>query len=473
MERRTEWRGSSLETLLSTRLSSGVGEWVERVARLGKSRGDRVYLVGGLVRDLLLGVPHRDLDVMVEGDGGRFADALAAEVGGKARKHAEFLTALVTAPDGFEIDVVTARAERYPSPAALPRVEPGDLASDLLRRDFAVNALALQIAPGPELSLVDLVGGIADLEGRSLRVLHDGSFRDDPTRLLRGVRLETRLGFRLAPETERLGREAIAEGIFDRLSGSRLRHELVLLLEEPEGALPGLERLADLGALAAFHSRLRWSPDVAAALASAEAQLATPLAAALAGPDPARLLRRWRYLWMVLALEVCGASEASEANLDAEVESLGRRLLLEGPDAEVLIGFPRRLARARAALAAMGSRARVPHVVAEALEPLSGEDLLLLARDESLRAAVELYQAKLRELRPGLRGADLVAAGEPPGPAIGEALRAVRRALWDGEVGAEGELRFALAHLARLRAASEAVNDEPAFAGAASLGGEP
>lgn len=449
MERREEWGGRPLGALLAAGLSPEAKVEVERVADLGRRRGDRVYLVGGLVRDLLLGVPHRDLDLMVEGDGLAFAAALAAEGGGSARKHEEFLTALVTLPDGFEIDVVGARAERYAAPAALPRVEPGDLRSDLLRRDFAVNALALQLSPGAAPVLVDPAGGAADLEARRLRILHAGSFLDDPTRLLRGVRLETRLAFRFDPETEARAREAVAGGIFDRLSGSRLRHELVLLLEEPEGAAPGLERLAGLGALAAFHPALRWSPEVAASLAAAEGHLAAPRARAIAAG--AAGFRRWRFLWMALSRAAAAASGGGAPAFAETIDALGARLLPEGGDAEVILGFPERLARARRELERREGGALVPHRVAEALSPLSGEELLLLAGEETLLPAIDLFVGSLRSTRSALRGADLVAAGVPPGPAVGAALRAALRARWDGEVEAGGELAFALAHLARER----------------------
>jgi tRNA nucleotidyltransferase (CCA-adding enzyme) len=438
MDRRTACQGEPLARRLESGLTPQAWAWVGQVAELGRARGERVYLVGGLVRDLLLGLPHRDLDLTLERGGGAFAEALAAEAGGTVLHHPEFGTAVYTSPDGFEIDLVTARRESYRAPATLPVVEPGDLASDLLRRDFAANALALRIAPEPEVELIDLCDGIADLERRSLRVLHPCSFVDDPTRILRGVRLEARLGFRFDPETERLARSAAMEGVFPLLSGSRLRHELVLLLEEPGSAIPALGRLAELGVLQALlpegAPHLDWNAELEKDLLRTEAALERPFAHSLADTG----LRRWRLLWMALTRSL---------GRDAEVDPVQARLLLEGGDAKVLIGFAGRLARTRESLGS--GRPPAPHQVAEALAPLSGEELVLLHLDPDaeVRRAVELYATSLRGLQIGLRGADLRAHGIPPGPALGAALRAVRRARWDGEIGRDEELDYALAQL--------------------------
>ena len=436
--------GEALARRLAAGLRPEARLWVDRVSALGRRRGERVYLVGGLVRDLLLGLPHRDLDLTIEGEGGDFAEALAdsvgaGEAGGSVLHHTEFRTAVYTAPDGFEIDLVTARRESYPAPASLPRVEPGDLASDLGRRDFAANALAIRIAPEPAPELIDLFDGAGDLERRHLRVLHSASFVDDPTRILRGVRLEARLGFRFDPGTEELARAAARDGVFSHLSGSRLRHELVFLLEEPGIAIPALARLAGLGVLAALAPEgapeLRWTPEIEADLLRTEAALAEPWAERLADTG----LRRWRLLWMALTRPLGG---------DAEVDPLQERLLLEGADAKVLAGFAGRLSRTRQALSQRSGAAR-PHQVVEALAHLSGEELLLLRidSDPAVREAAALYVDTLRALPIALRGADLRAQGIPPGPALGEALRAVRRARWDGEIGPEEELAFALTHL--------------------------
>ena len=203
------------------------------------------------MRDLLLNRENRDLDLVVEGDGPHFARLLAAELGGRVRVHEAFMTAVVVDRDELHIDVATARSEFYRAPAALPEVQTSPLRQDLFRRDFTINALAVCLGPEPSPELIDYFGGRRDLENGLLRVLHSLSFIDDPTRVLRAVRLGLRLGFEISPETLHLVEVALGEGVFSRLSGSRLRDELILLLDDPALAVRGLERLAGLGVLQA------------------------------------------------------------------------------------------------------------------------------------------------------------------------------------------------------------------------------
>src|SRR3954451_8590460 len=199
-----------------------------------------VYVVGGAVRDVLLGVEPHELDFVVEGDAVAVARRAAERLGGNVTVHDRFGTATVTAP-GATIDLAGARRERYEHPGALPDVELGaSLAEDLARRDFTVNAIALHLADG---ALTFYDGAQRDLDARVLRVLHDRSFRDDPTRLLRLARYAARLGFTPDPETDRLAAEAIADGAIETVTGSRLGAELRLLLREPQpAALLALER---------------------------------------------------------------------------------------------------------------------------------------------------------------------------------------------------------------------------------------
>ena len=173
------------------------------VAELRAAAGDRdVYLVGGAVRDLLLGAERADLDVVVEKD----ARGLAAALGGELVEHERFSTAKVALGDDLDIDIARARTETYDHPGALPEVHPADVETDLGRRDFTINAMAVPITGDAE--LIDPHGGLEDLRAGVLRVLHDGSFADDPTRGLRGARYAARLGLALDPETERLLRAA-------------------------------------------------------------------------------------------------------------------------------------------------------------------------------------------------------------------------------------------------------------------------
>jgi tRNA nucleotidyltransferase (CCA-adding enzyme) len=414
---------------LLARLPAPVRERIGRLAAVARRHGLLLYLVGGFVRDLLLGVDDRDLDLVVEGNGLSFARLLAEELGGKVlRAHPAFQTAVVIDSEGFPFDVATARSETYSAPAALPEVKAAGLREDLYRRDFTINTLALRLGPEAAPELIDDFGGLSDLGRKSLRVLHDRSFVDDPTRVLRGVRLEVRLGFRLASETRLLVDEALALGAFDRLSGSRLAAELLLLLDDPEIALPGIDRLAGLGLLVVLHPALTLDDPTRRRLREAREALAWLRREGLAAPPVAA----WRLLLLALA------GDLGETGL----AGLADRLLLVGEDRRLLTGFPARLDAARRLLR-RGNLA--PHEVEEALAPLAGEELLLLLPEGE--AWVRRYLTEFRGMTLTLRGADLMAAGVPAGPRIGKALAATRRARLDGRIAAAEELGYALARV--------------------------
>jgi len=437
LDRRAEQhreRREKIARLLEERLPAAISTRIETIARVSREAGVPVYLVGGFVRDLLLERENRDLDLVVEGDGLDFAARLARAVDGRVREHRAFLTAVVIDPEGFHIDVATARSEFYRAPAALPEVQMSALRQDLFRRDFTINTLAIRLGPDETPELIDYFGARNDLKEKTLRVLHSLSFIDDPTRVLRAVRLELRLGFRISSETRRLVEVALAEGIFDYLSGSRLREELEKLLDDPALALRGLDRLAALGVLRVLHPGLELGESIRERLRAARAAFDWYELEGLSDPP----VRAWRLLLMALALDF-------EA---AELDRLAARLMLAGEDRRLLTGLPERLARARESLATAGLPA---HRAVETLEDLSGEELLLLLAegDEEVRAWVRRVLTELRHLELKIRGADLVAAGMPQGPEIGRALEATRRARLDGliEEGREGELAFALGAL--------------------------
>jgi tRNA nucleotidyltransferase (CCA-adding enzyme) len=239
---------------------------------------DRVYLVGGAVRDLLLGRERADVDLVVVGD----ATALAARLGSKAKEHERFATAKALL-DGHEVDIATARTETYPRPGALPDVAPAEgIEADLQRRDFTINAIALPLHGAAE--PIDPYGGRADLEAGLLRVLHPRSFVDDPTRALRAARYAARFGFSLEPETEALLREAD----LDTVSADRRRAELLRLAAEPEAAR-GFELLADWGLVQPRERGIELAARAAELLASPPWREVAPhdeavLAAALGSP---------------------------------------------------------------------------------------------------------------------------------------------------------------------------------------------
>lgn len=206
-----------------------------------------VYLVGGAVRDLMLGFAQFDFDLVVEGDSAELADHLAAEIGGTTRKHSRFQTATFYSEDGLlSVDIATARTETYSKPGALPDVTPADLERDLVRRDFTVNAMAMSLWSEQLGELHEFPDATSDLAARVLRVTHDMSFIDDPTRLLRMLRYGARLGFSAEPHTEDLARAAVESGAPSTVSGARIGDELIDLLSE-RSALVAIDSMYALG----------------------------------------------------------------------------------------------------------------------------------------------------------------------------------------------------------------------------------
>jgi tRNA nucleotidyltransferase (CCA-adding enzyme) len=372
------------------------------------------YLVGGAVRDLLRGDDPKDVDIAVEGDARSAARAVAERLGRGAREYERFGTATVETP-ASTYNFATTRQESYDEPGALPRVSPASLAEDLGRRDFAINAMAIGLSGDDLGHLYDPYGGVADMEAGFVRVLHERSFLDDPTRLLRALRYAARLGFVLDPETERLAREAVAADALSTVSGARIRDELVDLLREVD-APSGIERMRELEIHSGLHPDLDPDPELVASAA---------LGAAAIGADRAI------------------------AALAALIEEAPEKLDLWLADLHLLAG--ERDAAARAARVgpriAMALRER-EHSPSELRALLGQEPLEALALALALRAPSEPILRWVSELSPvrlEISGADLIAAGLPEGPALGRALDETLNRKLDGMVsGREAELETAL-----------------------------
>lgn len=385
-------------------------------------------MVGGGPRDLFLSGRLGDLDLVVEGDGEEFARALAEVLGGTPKMHSRFGTAELK-DLGERLDIATARTERYGSPAALPEVEPGPLTEDLLRRDFSVNTLAIELGDGPPYEVLDSYNALEDMKDGRLRVLHDGSFTDDPTRILRGIRFESRLGLRLDDAAERMARTAVAEGAFDALSGDRLRREVFRLLE-PAGSIESrLGRLRELGLLSILDPGLRLSGEDLVWIGRAATELeGLP-------PDTAEV-EGWRLVFPVLY-----------GSLDQRAgEETADRLAIRPEDRDWLLGSRRDLDHAIEVLRRPSSK---PHEIDRVLRPLRREQiaLLLALGDPPVVQWTRRWLQELRFLSLTLTGQELVDAGFAPGPSIGRALEATREARLDGSITAEGELQFALNEL--------------------------
>jgi tRNA nucleotidyltransferase (CCA-adding enzyme) len=398
-------RSPSPQELLQSVRSLPAG--AELLTRLDGDPG--VYLVGGSVRDILLGGRPVDLDLVVETD----PDAVAARLGGEVVAHDRFGTATVTA-GGFDYDIARARTETYAHPGALPDVTPASLAQDLRRRDFTINALALRLGGQRAGELIALPGALEDLDARLLRVLHDRSFIDDPTRMLRLARYASRLGFEIEPHTRALAQAAVRGGALTTVSGPRIGAELRVLARESDP-------LAALGSLAGLDVDRAIDPRFGI-MDAEHGRRALELLPEDGRPDR---------LALALAVRRIPA---------AELASLFDSLAFEAGDRDAIVDAATRADDLAEALTA----AQRPSQIAAAASG-AGPELVALAGALGPAEAARKWLDELRHVGLEIGGEDLIAAGVPQGPAVGRGLRAALAARLDGHAfGRDQELRAAL-----------------------------
>jgi len=361
-----------------------------------------VYLVGGTVRDVILDREFLDVDLAVDGD----ALAVAATIGTPSGGETRFGTVTVTS-HGYRYDLARTRGERYPQPGALPEVTPAGIDADLERRDFTVNALAVGLTGARAGQLLAVPGALADIEGKRLAVLHDRSFLDDPTRLLRLARYAARLRFTIAPHTHELATEAIRNNALDTVSGTRIGNELRLLANERD-PIAAFEAAAALG--------LPWQIDADVAR---EAINVLP-------PDGRRDL---------LVLASVFGSRPSEQILP-ELDRLG----FTATDRDAIAQAATRAASLARRLAQTTSNSEIARVVGA-----SGIETVALAFSQGSPSQSLTWLRALRHLNLDITGEDLIKKGIPEGPQIGQALQAAKDALMDGlATDRESQLQVAL-----------------------------
>lgn len=403
-------------------------DWLllQHLAQIAARAGLSLYIVGGPVRDCLLRRTVTDLDLTTEGDALALARIMARELGGAWKKFDRFGTAKLILPGRSRfapIDLATTRTETYAHPGALPAVTRGTIETDLIRRDFTINAMAIRLDGARQGTLIDLHGGESDLSSGKLRVLHERSFEDDPTRLLRGVRFEQRFNFAFASETERLMAPALP--VIDRVSGDRIRHELELIFSEDQ-PLRALTRLDELGVLPQIDRDLHIDDWIAARF-QAQAALPTPRAAPLkagtrrerdAGATTDDPFTCW--VWLT-----CRLSEDS-------LTRFRQRVNLTRTDA-VDLAQVRAVRDAAETIGRLNSRSRIYRALAEYHERSLHTALTVIDQAEA-HAALRLYLNELRGVKPVLDGTRLQELGVPQGPQIGRILAEVHDALLDGVI---------------------------------------
>lgn len=413
-------RRAEIAQMIEDALPAPLLELIREASQTAAEMGYSLYVVGGFVRDLLLGTPTLDLDLVVEGNAIALAKRLQKKVGGRVTSHTRFGTAKLILDKGTypipSLDFVTARTEFYEHPTALPQVERSSIKLDLHRRDFTINTLAICLDPDRYGELLDFYGGEQDLKKGLIRVLHSLSFVEDPTRMLRAVRLEQRLGFRIEERTEELIGNAL--DLLDRVTGDRIRHELYLILKEerPEAALG---RLDELGILRQIYPGLKcddWLKErfqrLRESLEAGNWELATD------GQLP-------EISALYLALMAYRFSRR-------DLEKLVKRLKVSSDDAALLHQVNRLLFSTGELV-----KAQRPSEICHLLKYYSQPAIFVMwvASDSGpVRERLELYHRKLRFVEPEVDGEYLKAMGLKPGPLFGRILSALRDARLDGEV---------------------------------------
>ena len=394
---------------IESSLPPGNFEMTLAIAEKASSLGMPIYLVGGPVRDILMGTPVNDFDMVVEGNATLLASVVSKETGGEVVSYSQFGTATVKQGD-LRFDLVTARQETYARPGALPTVVPSTIQEDLARRDFSINAMAVPLS-GPKVGqLLDLHEGQKDLGKHLIRVLHTGSFVDDPTRILRAIRYEQRFGFQLEDRTRSALQDGVNAGALDTISGDRIRREIFLMFTEQNPVLP-LVRAGELGVLKALFAPLGDGSSVKA------------LEAYTGTPDPLLFLAG-----LVHPLNPAeGESLAARLNMPSSWTMVVRdTIALRDYCTEEDVGR------------SSNGNLRVPlGQLTSHLDQFCPTSIIanaLLTEHPGVREVLELYLSKLKQIKTSLNGKDLISLGLAEGPRVGKILGELRDALIEGSI---------------------------------------
>ncbi len=421
-------RKKNIANLLTERLPRGITSILKNLGEIADEIDLNAYLVGGLVRDVIIKRENLDVDIVIEGDGIQFAKAFADHSSAKLRSYPKFGTAVVIMPDSFKIDIATARIEHYESPAAPPEVMLSSLKRDLFRRDFTINTLAVHLNKGHYGTLVDHFGGMRDIKERSIRVLHNLSFVEDPTRILRAIRFEQRFGFKIGKLTESLIQNAIDIHCFENLSGQRFFSELKLMLME-EDPIRIIERMNGFRLLKYISPELKLTEELGDVLTKIKGIVVWFNLLYLGVTyEP------WKVYFLGLT------SYLSETAMD----NLAERMQIY--DREVLDLISARL-EARQALKELSRiRDKDNYSIYRILSPLCPEILLCSmaeARNERVKKIISTFFTKLRGTEVRLKGKDLINMGFKPGPLFKEIFEDILAAKLQGEVPTkEDEIEF-------------------------------
>lgn len=421
-------RSRMLANFMRERLPKPIIETLVRLGEIAGRLGVNAYVVGGFVRDLLLYRANEDIDVVVEGSGIEFAKTFARAHGARTHTHHKFGTAVIIFPDGFKIDVASARMEYYQFPASLPIVEMSSIKMDMFRRDFTINTLALQLNPGKFGRLIDFFSGQKDIKDKVLRVLHNLSFVEDPTRVFRALRFEQRFGFSIGKLTSSLIDNAVKMDFFRRLAGKRIFTEFMLILKE-ENPTPAILRLLDYDLLRVVHSGIVIEADLKRLL------------------DSTKKVADWHDLlfideryerWTVFFMAVIRHCDLKTTYQICEHLAIAPRYARMVADTRLSAERPLLLLERR-------KRMRAAELY-NLLRGFKTEMILYMmacTTSETARKRISHYHTQLRNVSVTISGKDLLKLGLKPGPLFSQLLEAVLAARLNGRVKThQDELAF-------------------------------
>ena len=416
-------RKKVISKFMKERFPERIYSLLVEVGRVGDELGYSVYAVGGFVRDLLLRVENFDIDIVVEGDGIRFAEEFEKKSPCRIRTHKKFGTAIILFADNLKVDVATARWEVYDSPAALPTVESASIKMDLYRRDFTINTLAIQLNPKSFGELIDFFGGVKDIKERVIRVLHNLSFVEDPTRVFRAIRFEQRFVFQVAKHTQNLMRNAVKVGFLERLSGGRVLSEIILILQEGD-PLPALRRMRDFNLFHFLHPSLKFDEQGQA--------LFEQIHHVISWFDLLFLEQRYER-WLIYFYGLVDFLK------EGEIEELCQRLSMNEKLRKKVKEGKVQADQVLLQLFSWINTNRQPKrsEIYDVLDPLSIESkLFMMAKTTQVmtRRYISLYFTQLKDTKPLLRGADLIQMGMKSGPSIKKVLTNLLKARLDEQV---------------------------------------
>ena len=393
---------------------------LQEIGKFGKQTSQPVYVVGGFVRDLLIGRENLDIDLVVEGDAIDFAHQLVKVCKGQVTTHHKFKTATITQHDGLKLDCVSARNETYLSPGALPSIEYGTIVQDLHRRDFSINALAMKLQPDAFGEIVDCTGGLRDLRTGHIRSLHEQSFIDDPTRIFRAIRYAGRYNFQIVEVDQQRILDAINQGTLNLISGPRIRNEIDHILTE-KTAPQMVNQMREFELFGAIHPTWNISPSFDALWDTANQAIEWASTSLSNGPINTKAL-----LWMTLLT-------ASDA-----IEAISKRLGLEN-ELRTKLSAQTQLEQDIDTLSATAK----PSEVYQLLNPYPIEPLvfaMMQPNQPSWRVQkIANYLTHLRNVQPLVTGNHLIQRGLQPSQAFSDLLWKAFAAQLDGKVSTTQE----------------------------------